>query len=228
MSLIPALTAEQLAAARATFPQGYSDMLADYGFGFYHARRFQFLDPAPFAPVVARLFAGDPQIDPTKVYVTGCEAFGKFTLWSPQFFKMDLDVHKMQLSCPDLAPPKEEPFVPAHLRKPPNPAAKTDPNNRARSLLPFEPKGADFWDVMGKPLFATAKKTLGALEPGEVYGFVPPLVALNGALPRDPFERMVRCSAVEALEAAAEVSRVSLIDRVRGRVVELRKVGAPG
>jgi hypothetical protein len=25
----PALTAEQLAAARATFPQGYSDMLAD-------------------------------------------------------------------------------------------------------------------------------------------------------------------------------------------------------
>ena len=221
------LDAEQIASARAAFPEGYADMLAEYGFGSFAARKFQFLDPAPFAPIIAQLFAGDPQIDPARIHVTGCEAFGEFTLWSQQVFKMGIDIHKMHLTCPELTPPKDEPFMPPHLRKAPNPAAQADLNNRARLLLPFEPKRVDFWDVMGKPLFATAKKTLGALEAGEIYAFEPPLVALNGALPRDPFERMVRCSAVEALQAAAEVSGLSLVERVRGQMVEVRKVGAP-
>lgn len=221
-----ALTPAELGTARAAFPAGLVAMYQQFGFGSYANRRYQFLNFTRFHAVVARLFGGDPEILPNETYVIAVEAFGVFKLWNTRYFTMTLDIADMSLRCPDLAPDigQFRPALPAHIKLP-DPALKQDPDNRARGLLPFEPKKIDYFDPMGTGIFTSLVKTRGPLAAGEIFAFSPPLCARDGVGPRHPMDEISRMPADAALDAACDVSPARLCYQDGPRQAELRLCG---
>lgn len=223
----PALDAAQIARLSATLPPAFVDMLRAQGFATLADRRYQFVDPADFAPLMTEIFKGDPQIDPRDVHVTGVSAFGEFKIWSGAHFEMTLSLERMSLSCSELA--RVEFTGSAHLmaalaEKADNPLAR-DPGNLARNLLPEQAGDIEMWDVANQPLFTRAVEALGPLEAGEVFAFDPPLATYPGVRPRHPLERMVRAPARQALAASIALAPIHLVRWVRGRDEVLRPIG---
>ncbi|WP_259779841.1 DUF1851 domain-containing protein [Aestuariispira ectoiniformans] len=82
-------------------------------------------------------------------------------------------------------------------------------------------KAINAYDEDDKPLFARAKKKLGALEPGECYGFFPAL-AMGGA---PKLENLKRVQALEHFLFLAQLQQFTLVDFLSRPVREVRLIG---
>ncbi len=79
----------------------------------------------------------------------------------------------------------------------------------------------DGYDENSKPLFPSALKTLGRLEFGECYGFVPAR-ALGGEAKLENLQRM---RALEHFSILASLGRFHLVDYATGQQKFVRYIG---
>jgi hypothetical protein len=142
-------------------PDALIQFWVDHGRGAYLDGMHWICDPAPFDPVIALVFAGDPELAPTDMTAVAYEAFGTLFLWHRRRAGMRVDF------------PLAEVYVASERSQrdtrtgQPYPDDVLIANHVAVISAQFEP-----WQ---RQLFADAVAQHGALAPGQLFGFVRPL-----------------------------------------------------
>jgi hypothetical protein len=186
-----------------SYAAGYAGKLPDrlreywveHGFTGYADGRFWTVDPADYAGVLRTWLASSPFHGVDDYHVIARTAFGSLFVWGTQS-GVSLEINA------------------AHGIVFPNPAAATYVREGRPEIAVeafFVSMGAgrtDFADDAGKPLFARARKKLGVLAAGEMYGFVPAL-ALGGTASVATLEKV---AIIEHLDILAQLGPLRIFE----------------
>jgi hypothetical protein len=192
----------------------------EHGRGAFQAGKFWICDPAPFQPVIAEVFAEDPELDPAEMTVVGYSAFGTLKVWHRRRRAIKVDFLFSQVFNPPESSWHDkatgQPFSPDF--------------SIGTHLTDFQYGPAQV-DPSGEDLLPQAIARQGPLSPGEIYGFAPAL-QLGGAY---AVENLRRVAAAPHLMILAELARFDLTrlsppqppGHPYGRVEVVRKLGKP-
>ena len=178
---------------RGVLPGALLDFWELHGQGLMLDGKFQFCDPQHFAPISQMIFGADPQLPAERCHIYGFSAFGTLLVWSEDHGGVRVELVEQVASAPALT--GREPKL--------SPDASI-----AVNLFGLDQEVLDLVDTAGKGLFARARKVLGPLQPGQVYGLVP-MLALGGAR---RLENLRIVSALEHLSLLAQAGPIQLID----------------
>lgn len=214
------LTAEQDARLSRRLPDSFMEFLRTFGFGDYFNRKLQYCDPAEFSPVLALVFGADPDFSHKDCFVIGHSAFGRLVCWSERHDHFEIDLVDMRLTSSKLAPTQL--VLPAHLA---NRERSTDPNVLARSLLPYESKDYEEFDVLDQPMFDRCCAMHGDLERAECYGYFPAIATVGLNSPTRRAENIKRVAALEHFAILAQLGTFHLMRLERGQYTAVRSIG---
>lgn len=152
--------AELIARYEGLVPDLILDLWENHGIGELAGGLVRFCIPDMFAQPVAMLFDGDPDYHPgTDTFVLAYGPFGSLAIWN--------DKHLIGL----LSHPSAALDVPFYDRAEPG----IDRDAVAFDyFLNADPRIMDVFDDRGEEMFTRAKTALGPLQPGLIYGLMPP------------------------------------------------------
>ena len=165
-----------------------------HGIGLWEKGRFQFCLPQRFAPVVNRIFANDCEILPNETHVIGYSAFGNLLVWNEVHQRLLIDLLMLEVDVPKLRRNKQGQDYPLTV-----PLVRLGASETTFDV--FEDTET------AEPLFKRAMAKLGALEPGQCYGFFP-APAFGG---RQTLDHLQRVGAREHFSFLADLDRFRLI-----------------
>ena len=205
------LSADYIGAWRGKLPESFLEFWQHYGLGSLAQGSFWFCKPERFVDVVESIFTGDKEIDPAKCHVFGYSAFGELYIWSEEHWTIQADLLYNTVSVSNLDKPEHKKMA-----------------NFERSIwasISFrgdkKPYLNDTYDNKEKPLYLRAKKKLGALEPGQCYGFFPAL-AMGG---QPVLESLQRVDAEVHFSFLAELETFRLINFLEWPAKFIRNIG---
>lgn len=189
-----------------------------HGRGVFQSGKFRICDPAPLQPVIEALFHGDPDFNPKEMTAVGYSAFGRLEIWhrTRRALSADFLFHNV-FNAPESSwhdPQTGKPFSGDYAI--------------ANQLTSFQFSPVQV-DSAGNDLLPQAIARLGALEPGEIYAFVP-TIPFGGIY---SIENLRRVDAAAYMLVMAEMSNFTLTRLTRpeppahpyGRVVRVRGIG---
>ncbi|PTV93405.1 hypothetical protein C8J27_11720 [Rhodobacter aestuarii] len=215
-------TPEQVAFGREHFSNTYAEFIETFGYGRVRGGRFQFCPIDVFRPLAALIFKADPELSHNDCHIVGYDAFGRdVTVWSQRFNVVHVDLLQYKIRNLSLAPsdlgtmPIPVPVNPVPLNR----------ETRTRSILPSTADIGECWDWQEGKMFDRCVKGLGALEFGEVYGFVPSL-GLTGYNTRSRVvENVRRQRALEHFCMIAQLQPFRLVRNFGPREETVREIG---
>ena len=189
----------------------------EHGRGAFERGKFWICDPAPFDPVVDALFHGDPEFDPAEMTAIGYSAFGRLEIWhrTRRAVSVDFLFHQVFNAPSNSWHDKSGyPF--------------SDDFSVGNQLTSFQ-YGPVQVDNAGHDLLPQAIQQCGALNPGEMFAFIPP-IAHGGQY---KVANLRRVTAAAHMLAMAEMSNFMLTRLTRpepphhpyGRVESVRIIG---
>jgi hypothetical protein len=192
----------------AKLPPTLIDFLTECGIGMWLDGKFQFCHPADYRAVVRLVLKDDAQFKPDRTHLFGYTAFGEIWLWNE-------DCQELLIKLPVLwaaAPVTGAGWSPS------------DPDQVMFARLSglAQNPSADWRDEAGAFLFDRARRTVGDLELGECYGFVPAL-ELGGEAQLGSIRRV---KALEHFSLLAQAGPVQLFDYGGGQQRPVRLLGA--
>lgn len=200
------LAPESLAALPGKVPQALLDFYELYGQGLVLDGFFQFCDPMRYAPIARAIFGDDPDLPGSRCHIIGFSAFGVLNVWSEDHGTVTVYLPEGRVSCLSLFGRSTQ--LPAD-------------RSVALGLFLIDKASNDVVDTAGKGLFKRARKKLGALSLGQVYGFAP-LLSLGG--PR-ALDHLGIKPAFEHLALLAGAAPVTLIDTSTMAMRQVRVIG---
>ncbi len=205
------MKANQEAKLRSQLPDSLVDFLKIYGFGQWLEGRFQFCRPDDYAAILEIVFKNDLDFDPKDCHIYGYSAFNKLFVWHRKYNNIFIDVVYQNVTSTITSDDEKK-----------NVEIKLGPNVVvAIELSGIGGPSYGGFDKDSKPLFPRALKTLGRLEFGECYGFVPAL-GLGGEA---KLENLQRVRALEHFSILASLGRFHLVDYATGQQKFVRYIG---
>ncbi len=193
------IDAAEAARYEARVPPALIRFWMEHGRGAYLDGMHWICDPAPFDPLLALIFAGDPEFAPADMTAVAYIAFGTLQVWHRRRAAMLVDFNLSEVSAATERS-RHDPRTGA-----PFPDDVLVATQVAVVSSQFEP-----WQ---RDLFAEAVALHGALAPGEVFGFVQPLQAGG----RFAVENMRRMDAVAHFTHVARLGPFRLMQTRPGR-----------
>jgi hypothetical protein len=207
---VPAEVAE---AYRGRVPDAMIDFWRTYGWGSYNDGDLWICDPAPFAPVLARVFAGDPEFHAEDMTVIAYDSFSYTTIWNRNGYEMQVDYERSQV-----------------FRQPEK--AFTNPETGK----PFSKDFLVGWAISsrlnndaGFDYFKLACEKLGNLRRGKIFGYAP-LLQLGGA---EDLDNLHRLEATVYMDMIAQLGPFTLVELTgpepgapMGRQRPVRRIGS--
>lgn len=159
---IPA-PASEIEKWRSAMPSALLDYWSAEGWSGFGQGLFWIVNPDDFEDLLAEWLSGTPLEKIDRFHVIARTAFGKLYLWGEKTGpSTEIVVSDHSILC-----------LERDLKKPVN-----NPDVALRGFFSgSDPAYTDALDEDSKPLFQRALKALGPLEPDEMYGFEPTLVA---------------------------------------------------
>ena len=201
------LAPESLAALSGKVPQALLDFYELHGEGLVLDGFFQFCDPIRYAPIAQAVFGMDPDLPGSRCHILGFSAFGVLNVWSEDHGTVTVYLPEGLVSCLSLFGRSSK--LPAD-------------RSVAVGLMFIDQESNDVVDAAGKPLFKRARKKLGALSLGQIYGFAP-LLSLGG--PRALDNLWIK-PAFEHLALIVDAAPIMLIDTGTMAMRKVRALGA--
>lgn len=142
-------------------PPALIQFWVEHGRGAYHDGLYWICDPAPFDSVLEVIFGGDGEFSASQMSVVAYSAFGALKVWHRERRRMNISLLESTIFNP--------------------PASSW---HSARTGEPFSQDfsvsnlvGTGRWEFLQeeRDFFTAAVARLGALEPGEIFGFLPAL-----------------------------------------------------
>jgi hypothetical protein len=214
------LTPEQDSRLSRQLPNSFMEFLRVFGFGDYFDRKVQYCDPEVFSSILALIFGADPDFSHRDCFVVGYSAFGRLVCWSQRHDHFEIDLVDMRLTSSKLAPTQL--VLPAHLA---GRERSRDPDLLARSLLPYDNKDYEEFDVQDEPMFARCRTAHGDLERGQCYGYFPAIATVGLDSPMRRVENIQRVASLEHFAILAQMGTFHLMKLERGRYSALRPIG---
>ncbi|WP_420103615.1 GAD-like domain-containing protein [Bosea sp. (in: a-proteobacteria)] len=194
------------AAYRGKVPDSLTDFWEEVGIGLVLDGYFQLCDPRRYAPVVERLFGADPQLDAARLHLLGFSAMGSLLLWH--------EIHR----AVRVRLPNGEAVARDLLRGDGGGSAEI---SLGTALTMIDAASYDQNDTSGKHLFKRARKALGPLKLGQIYGFKPAL-ALGG---EPKLENLAIYGALEHFSILADLAALRLMDYSKPQPRFVREIG---
>lgn len=203
--------AAQLDALAGHLPPDLVAFWQRQGIGLWLDGKFQFCLPSDYAPLVARIFADDPDFAPAATHLVGFSAFGQLLIWNEKYQRLLVDLLDLEALVPALnareaGDPENFPIA--------TPLSRLD---RKGSFDVFEQNNA------AEPLFDRARARVGPPKLGECYGFFPALAFGGNA----SLDRIARVDALTHFTFLADAGRCRLMAVLRSDedVTLLRHLG---
>ncbi|WP_414834000.1 GAD-like domain-containing protein [Afifella sp. YEN Y35] len=194
---------------RGHLPEAMLEIWDRVGLGVFFDGFFQLCDPRRYDSVIEMIFDGDPDFDCEATHVLGFSAFGRLLAWNETHRIVNVDLVNGQVSSRSFFRPKPE----------------IEPSMTLISgLAVADQPASDIMDKNGKGMFARARKRLGPLPYGSIYGFRP-ILALGG--PRDP-GRLSIYEATTHMTILAQAAPMRLVDHATLQPRILRMIGEQG
>ncbi|WP_244446718.1 GAD-like domain-containing protein [Neorhizobium galegae] len=214
------MTPEQENRLSKQLPASFMAFLLQYGFGDYFDRKVQYCDPAEFSPILALVFAGDPDFSHRDCFVVGYSAFGRLICWSQRHDQFEIDLVDLRMTSRKLAPTQ---FIlpPGTIKR----ERSTDPNVLARSLLVSDQRDYEEFDAQDQPMFARCRAMHGDLERNECYGYFPAIATVGLDSPVRRVENIRRVAALEHFAILAQLGTFHLMRLERGQYTAVRPIG---
>jgi hypothetical protein len=186
------ITAEEAANYAGRVPPALIRFWIEHGRGAYLDGLYWICDPAPFAPVLEMIFAGDPEFSPSDMTVVAYTALGALRVWHRRRRIMNVD-----LLYSTVFNPSESSWHDARTGR---------PFSEDFSVSALVAANKSTFSAEERSFLAAAIARHGALAPGEVYGFTPAL-QLGGAA---RVENLERYQAREHFQILAQMDRFKL------------------
>jgi len=152
---------------RSTMPSALLGYWSEEGWSGFGKGLFWIVNPDDFEDLLAEWLEGTPLAKVDHFHVIARTAFGKLYLWG----------EKTGASAEIVASDHSVLCLERDLKKP-----VKNPDLALRGFFSGkDPSYADAMDQDGKPLFQRALQALGPLQPDQMYGFEPALVAGGAA-----------------------------------------------
>lgn len=192
---------------RGRLPDSLLEFWLEYGIGSMADGSVWLCRPEEYDEILAVLFGSDKDFSHRDCHVIGYSAFGSLYVWSERFEQVIVTMTQSWVACSKIT----------------NPAKRTPPDRALWAMIssPSPDRLFDFADVKGKPLYKRARKKLGPLARGEVYGFFPAL-KLGGAA---VLENLQKVSAPEHFSILAQLDTPVLWDFKPWPPVPVRPIG---
>ena len=193
-------------AYRGKVPDSLIDFWEEVGIGLVLDGYFQLCDPRRYVPVVERLFGADPQLDAARLHLLGFSAMGSLLLWH--------EVHRaVRVRLPTGEAAADEMMV--------GEEGVSAEISMGTALTMVDAGVYDLSDPFGKPLFKRARKVLGPLKLGQVYGLKLAL-ALGG---ERKLENLAVYGALEHFSILADLAPLRLMDYSTPQPRFVREIG---
>lgn len=189
------LDADHISKWRGRLPNSFLDFWSEIGIGTLGEGSLHFCDPEAYREVLTVLFGADEDFSHADCHILAYSAFGDLYVWSERQNAVVINLTEAWVICRKLT-------APDYVARPDR--AIWGMMNSADS----KDNLFDMNDLSGKPLYKRARKKLGPLAPGEVYGFVPAL-KLGG---QPMLESLHRFSALEHFSILAQLDTPVLMD----------------
>ena len=193
---------------RGRLPESLLSFWSEIGIGSMASQSLWLCKPEDYSEVLTVLFGADPQFSSKDCFVIAYDAFGKLYVWSERYQGVTIDLVVLTISSLSISKP--------HVG---------GSNDRAiwsiMNTVNDKDNLFDRLDQAGKYLYKRARKKLGPLAPGEVYGFVP---ALKFGGP-NVLENLHRLSAQEHFSILAQIDTPMLMNFSAWPAKVIRPVG---
>lgn len=172
-----------------------------------------------FAPILALVFKGDPDLDHRDCTVVSYTAFGNLHVWSKKHGNIVIYLAEGQLTSVALAPTEFAPGIVPQRQDTP------DPNIVASGAVVFEPEELDFLDYRGSEMLRPCIAAHGALELGDCFGFFPALGLVGADSPTRRVENIKKVKALEHFAMLAQLQPFYLTKLDRSGIKPVREIG---
>jgi hypothetical protein len=204
-SISQKITDEIAESFSGKLPEFLIQLWKKHGIGSWSGGLINLCNPSNFDGLLSQIFHADKDFSHQDCHVFGYSAFGQVLVWSERHWIVEVDLLRGRLSSAGLIYPEK----------------KTDPDMSLLLSILTDNDSLNAYDDNNKPLFARARKKLGALEQGECYGFFPAL-AMGGA---PDLKNLKRVKVLEHFIFLAQLQQFSLIDYLARPISEVRKIG---
>jgi hypothetical protein len=186
------ITPDEAGRYRGRVPEALIRFWSEHGRGAFLDGLYWICDPAPFDALIALIFEGDAEFDPTEMTVVAHTAFGSLKLWHRKRRSVLVD-----LLTSTVFNPTERSWHDART------SAPFSEDFSVSNLVGIT--GSEYL-ADERDLLAAAIARDGPLAPGEIYGFFPAL-QLGGAYVA---ENLRRVKAPEHFAILAQLSKFTL------------------
>jgi hypothetical protein len=200
--------AAYIAKWRGRIPESLLGFWAEMGFGTMAEGSLTLCRPEDYAGMLAVLFGADPDFNARDCHLVAFSAFSDLYIWSERLSgEVTVTLPMGWVICSKLTDPNYA----------------GDPQRAIWAMMASARTSRlfDWSDEKDKPLYKRARKKLGALTYGEVYGFVPALM-LGGTT---VLENLRRLRALEHFSILAQLDTPNLMDFKSWPPQFVRKIG---
>lgn len=210
---------DELVYLQGRAPEGLRAFLEHSGHAIYCGGGVTVCPAKTFAPILALVFQGDPDLDHRDCTVVSYTAFGHLHVWSKKHGNIVIYLPEGQLTSVSLAPPE---FAAEMM---PKQQGKPDPNVVASGSIVFEPEELDFLDYRGAEMLEPCISAHGPLALGECFGFVPALGLVGAESMTRRVENVKRVQALEHFALLAQLQPFYLTKLDRSGIQRVREIG---
>jgi len=201
------LDAAYIAKWRGRLPDSFVNFWEQEGLGSLADGSLWFCEPEEYSEVLAVLFGADKDFSHKDCHVVAYSAFSQLFVWSERHRAITIDLQRLLVICDGITDL--------------NSIVAPERNVWSMIVSMCPDRLFDTSDAKGNYLYKRAKKKLGPLAPGEVYGFFPALT-LGGAAVLDNLQKV---SAPEHFSILAQLDTPVLWDFKPWPPVAVRPIG---